>query len=120
MTHRNRQRLATKTSGAWESISIADAYEDLTRCAFAVWIRLHTFTPNQLGMGRAKLGRALGYSPDRSNVIIRELFHKGYIIPEPHGPGKSTTFHLTKRANIRGSAYFVLTQLSGGKRMRAA
>lgn len=118
MGHKNRTRLATKSSGIWEAISIADAYEALSCPAFSIWIRMHTLAPNQLAMGRAKLAKALSYSNDRFNVIMRELFHKGYVLPEPHGPGNPTSFHLVKRANIRGSAYFVLTQLTGGKHAR--
>jgi hypothetical protein len=114
--NRNRQRLATRTSGVWEAQSIEVAYEELTRSAFNVWIRMHVMTPNQMAMGRAKIAKVFGYSPDRSNVIMRELFHKGYIVPEARGFFKSTTFHLTKRASIRGSAYFVLTSLKKSTR----
>jgi hypothetical protein len=114
--NKNRQRLATRSSGIWEAVSIEEAFEDLSRPAFCIWIRMHTMTPNQLAMGRAKIAKVFRYSPDRSTVILRELFHKGYIVPESRGHFKSTTFHLTKRASIRGSAYFVLTSLKKSTR----
>lgn len=114
--NRNRQRLATRSTGVWEAQGIAEAYDELTRNAFAIWIRMHTMTPNQLAMGRAKIAKVFGYSPDRNNVVMRELFHKGYIVFEPRGVGKPTTIHLTKRASIRGSAYFVLTALKKSTR----
>lgn len=113
---KNRTKLATVSSGIWEAVSIADAYDDLTRNAFAIWIRMHTMTPNQLAMGRAKIARVFNYSSDRNNVVMRELFHKGFIVFEPKGVGKPTTIHLTKRASVRGSAYFVLTRLEKGTR----
>lgn len=59
--------------------TIDQAYDELTRSAFAVWIRLMTERPETLKMGKAKLAALLGYSPRRSDEVLTELARKGYI-----------------------------------------
>lgn len=83
--------------------TIPEAYSELTQEGFAIWMRLLVATDSQLDSGRKEVSKLLGYSEGRSNVILRELKHKGYIrfIPA-HRPGLPTLVKIRRKALISG------------------
>ena len=68
--------------GAYENEGVADlaqAYDELTHSAYAVWIRLMILHPAKLYDGKRELCRILGYSSKRGHEVLRELERKGYV-----------------------------------------
>ncbi len=86
-----------------------EAYGDLTRAAFATWIRLMV-EPREnetLKKGRGKVARMLGYSQRRSNEVLLELSRKGYVSFIFNGSGKPTEVVIERRAMISSRGNFV-------------
>jgi len=86
-------------------LSLADAYKELSRTAFAVWVRLMASSEEELGMGRRKLAIHLDYGKNQCNVLLRELRDKGFISMIPQ-PGRITRFAIERRAIITNRANF--------------
>lgn len=85
---------------------IADGYAELTRSAFAVWVRLAVAEDEQLHAGRGELAKVLGYSRRQCNQLLRELELKGFIAPISDGPWQRTTVVLLRRPMIsRGDRF---------------
>jgi len=87
--------------------TIPVAYSELTPPAFAVWLRLMVESRDVLRIGRRKLAGLLDYSEKRSNVILRELYLKGYVSFVPNGPGRPTEIIIERRALISARDGFV-------------
>jgi hypothetical protein len=101
-------RRTKRASHRWDPIAINDAFNELTKTEFAVWIRLCTMSPNQQAIGRNKLYRILNYQVQRpSDTILRQLSDKGYILFEPKGIGKPTAVLIVKRPRISSTHLFV-------------
>lgn len=85
---------------------IADAYDQLTRRAFAVWIRLSVAEPDDLRAGRARLSDLLGYSRRQGDECLRELERKGFITFLPDGPWKRTSIVVARKPLLqRGHSF---------------
>lgn len=76
---------------------IADAYGQLTRKAFAIWIRLSVAEPDELRAGRARVSRLLGYSKRQGDEVLRELERCGFITFLPEGPWQRTTIVVVRK-----------------------
>lgn len=101
-------RKAAKSSHLWDAIDIRQAFDELTKTEFACWVRLCTMTPNQLALGRNKIYKLLGYQIQRpSDVVMRSLANKGYLMFHPKGVGKPTAVLIIKRPRIASTHYFV-------------
>jgi hypothetical protein len=96
-----------KDHGA-QPIGLADAYDTLSQEAFAIWMRLHLFTDEQLNSGRLKIASMTGYSESRVNNILRELRLAGYLTFHPsEKPGNTTKIKFAKVCKISGHNRFV-------------
>jgi hypothetical protein len=90
-----------------DAISIADAYAELTRNEFAVWIRMMTMDDDEL-IGRKKTCERLGYKESRGSAILTELKYKKYISVTPTaGVTSPSRIEVVKRAKISGPNRFV-------------
>jgi hypothetical protein len=90
------------------TVTVPEAYEQLSQEAFAVWLRLHHCTDDQLRSGRANVARTvLKISETRANVLLRELRLKGYIEITGDGPPSPSKIALTRRCKIVGRTRFV-------------
>lgn len=82
-------------------VTIADAYNQLTSEALAVWLRMHVLTPEEM-TGRTELAKLLNYSA-YVDKIFRELRYKGFLaIYTRWGCGKRSVFILKKRLMLAG------------------
>jgi len=90
-----------------ESVGIIDAYAELTRPAFAVWIRLMAMTPEQLTLGRDFLAKQLGYSEPGASQVLKELSRKAYLKVDSGGPFLPTQFILIKRLILKGDDHVI-------------
>jgi hypothetical protein len=85
---------------------LAEAYDQLTRGAFAIWIRMAVAERRELRVGRAKLSLMLGYSRRQGDELLRELERKGFVAFLPHGPWRRTVVVLTRRPLLeRGHSF---------------
>lgn len=91
-----------------EHITLSKAYQELAAPHFAVWIRLHVATDDELAAGRARIAKLVRYSEPQSNVILRELQAAGYIKLVPNVVAmRPTSVVLLKRALLSGRDKFV-------------
>jgi hypothetical protein len=85
---------------------LAEAYDQLTKPAFAIWIRMAVAERPELRAGRAKLSRLLGYSRRQGDELLRELERKGFVAFIPHGPWRRTVVVLVRRPLLeRGHSF---------------
>lgn len=96
------------------TVTVPEAYEELSQEAFALWLRLHHCTDDQLQAGRASLAREVfKISETRANVLLRELRLKGYIAIHSQGAPLPSSVSLLRRCKIVGRTRFVtLSRLS--------
>jgi len=88
--------------------SVEQAFDELSQEAFAVWIRLHVATEDQLCEGKRALGWMCNYSTGRFYKIMKELYCKDYVrYIKPDALGQPHTVVLHKRAMIGGKNHFV-------------
>ena len=81
--------------------TINQAYSELSRSAFAVWIRLMAEPPDVLKLGKAHLAGLLGYGLRRTDEVLTELRRKGYIgVIRPEGVAAPLTIVIRRRALI--------------------
>lgn len=80
---------------------LIDAYNQLTRKAFAVWIRLSLASPEELHAGRTKVALMLGYSKRQGDEVLRELERSGFIAFLPEGPWQRTTIVVARKPLIQ-------------------
>lgn len=91
-----------------EAIGLDEAYDTLSQEAFAIWMRLHLFTDEQLNSGRVYIASRTGYSESRINAILRELKLAGYLRFQPSDrPGHTTIITFAKVCKISGKNKFV-------------
>ena len=89
-----------------EAVSIDQAFEELKRSSFALWIRMMTLSPSDMAAGRLHLARELGWSRDSFNVHVRDLVENGYIELRP-SPGYPTKLVLLKVPSMPMPNYFI-------------
>jgi len=82
-------------------VSIPTAYCELSKRAFAVWVRLMAESPEVLLTGRHRLAELLSYSQRRFSEVLLELVRKGYVgVIPPERVGLVTQIVLRRRAKI--------------------
>jgi hypothetical protein len=82
-------------------VSIPDAYQELSRGAFAVWVRMALVPDEDLAKGRAALARTCGYSPAQMNRVLAELQRKKYVaVDNPGAVGAPARLRTPKRPLI--------------------
>lgn len=86
---------------------ITEAYDQLSRNAFAVWIRLSVAEQEELRSGRTNLAERIGYSTRQCNEVLRELDRKGFITFLPEGPWRRTTIVVTRKPLLQRGHGFV-------------
>lgn len=110
-------KTAERMEEAPGAIGLVEAYTALSQEAFAVWMRLHIASDQQLEAGRQELARLLGYSEGRSNVILRELRMKGYVhLRKAERPGLPTAVALVKRCKVGVGTRFVRLSIESDRR----
>jgi hypothetical protein len=88
--------------------TIEQAYDELTREAFSVWIRLMVVSSSDLRNGKKDLSKICNYSLNRFYTIMKELYNKGYVsYIKPSRLGTKHTVLLKKRALISGRNHFI-------------
>ncbi len=95
--HKERTKAVPATYPNEGPCGLAEAYEQLTRAAFAVWIRMSVAERSELRMGRGKLSRLLGYSRRQGDEVLRELERKGFVAFIPHGPWRRTIVVVVRK-----------------------
>jgi hypothetical protein len=85
----------------WEAIEIQEAWTDLRPQSFAMWIRFHVFTAQQLKGGRSMWARAVKVSEFTMYSWLKELVDKGYIRLVKNANAQRTGLVLLKRARVR-------------------
>ncbi|KKL80697.1 hypothetical protein LCGC14_2002140 [marine sediment metagenome] len=95
-----------------QTASINDAYTELSKAAFAIWIRLMTETNPAHLQTKKRVAKVLGYSSDQAcKRVLEELVEKGYIEFRNDSKGPGCRLVLVKRALLVGRDHFV--RLSG-------
>jgi len=87
--------------------TIESAYRELTRPAFAVWIRMMVIPERFFLKGRNKMAKKLGYSEPGADPVFRELSRKGYLKLESSGPFVPVKITLVKRLILKGDDHIV-------------
>jgi hypothetical protein len=86
-------------------VEIADAYRELSRPAFAFWVRLQVAESKELVGGRKKLAKKLKISVRRMRRWTIELESKGYITSARYRPAPEK-FLIKRRGIIRAKHEF--------------
>lgn len=86
-------------------VEIAEAYKELSRPAFAFWLRMHVASPEEITMGRKKLARVLRTSVRNMSKWMLELKRKGYVDSSRKRP-KPERFAILRRAVVRNGQEF--------------
>lgn len=90
-----------------EGITIADAYDQLPRITFAVWIRLAVVPQHELEtLGIHKLATKLGYSWMPFYNQVQVLRNSGYLRYVYRG-SKTAQIYLVKRPMLIGVDQFI-------------
>jgi hypothetical protein len=76
---------------------LAEAYEQLSRGAYAIWLRMSVADRAELRMGRGRLSKLLGYSRRQGDELLRELERKGFVMFVPHGPWRRTIIVIVRK-----------------------
>lgn len=87
--------------------TIEEAYNELSRSAFATWLRLHMLSENELKVGMTKLAKSLGYKYRGFYDVTNELRRKGYIDIEFGKSFKPSAVKLQYRCLISGFHRFI-------------
>jgi predicted transcriptional regulator len=96
--------------------TIAQAYDELSREAFSVWMRLMVMSNNELQIGKKNLSKVCNYSLNRFYSIMKELYNKGYVAYVKHKRlGTKHIILLKKRALISGRNSFVILSSTSNK-----
>lgn len=94
---KERQKAAPERYPDEGPCSLSAAYAQLSRPAFAIWIRMSVAERGDLRVGRAKLSRMLGYSRRQGDELLRELERKGFVAFIPHGPYRRTVIVIVRK-----------------------
>lgn len=89
------------------AVSIERAWSDLTKVAFATWIRMHALDGKQLGVGRKAMAKLLRVSKSQMDKDIQTLERAGYIKTHPIGGGRPTRIELVRRCALAGRDHFI-------------
>jgi len=87
-------------------VAIDTAYRELSHHAFSIWIRLMVATDDELRVGRRALAKFLGYGQHRSNAVLLELKHKGYVSWIVR-PGLPSEVVVMRRAKLPARSRFI-------------
>lgn len=91
-------------------VGLAEAYTELSKSAFSVWIRLNSMTQKELRSGKSVLCKILGYKSERGISVLEELERSGYIGFVVTEYRKARAVVILRRAKIRfRGSYFVRT-----------
>jgi hypothetical protein len=82
-----------------------EAYGELSRSAFAVWIRLMTLTGDQLREGIGSVSRRLGYSPKGGRAVLSELELAGYVGFVNEGTRQHVVLLRKAMVELRGTSF---------------
>jgi hypothetical protein len=86
--------------------SLIEAYEELSRPAFAIWIRMAVAEHDDLRAGRTKLTALLGYSRRQGNELLKELERKGFVTFLPGGRWRKTIVVIARRPLLAAGNFF--------------
>lgn len=89
-----------------ESAGIDEAYRELTRQAFAVWVRLMTIPHEELEKGQTNLARILGFKFPQKIAPVKELARKGYIKTIKNGC-RPMKIVIIKRLVLKGDDHVI-------------
>ncbi len=93
--------------------TIEQAYEELTREEFAVWIRMMMLPDEILCKGKKHVGKICKYSTNYFYKLMKGLHAKDYITyVKPAILGKPFTIILRKKAMISGVNHFIKLSVS--------
>lgn len=91
-----------------DAVKLEEAYNDLTREAFAVWIRLMVEPDHVLERaGMWKIAEKCNYGKRQFSNILRQLRNKGYLRYRSTSPGVPVKLHVAKRPMLIGFDRFV-------------
>lgn len=92
----------------WSAVKIADAYAELSKEAFSVWIRMAVESDRILAGGLGRMAETFGYRERGFREILRQLRNAGYIriTTPPHG-GIPAPLHISRRPLLVGHDRFV-------------
>lgn len=89
--------------------TIEQAYDELSREAFAVWMRLMIMSNKDLQRGKKYLSKLCNYSLNRFYAIMKELYNKTYVsYVKTSRLGSAHIVVLKKRALIEGENSFIV------------
>lgn len=63
----------------WAPVRIADAYQELSKEGFAVWILMAVTSAKVLESGLGKMASEFGYKERGFRKVLSELRNKGYV-----------------------------------------
>jgi len=92
-----------------EWVRLDEAYDALTREAYAVWVRMMLVPSSSLeGAGLAGLARVFRYKERGFREVLRELRNKGYLrVVTPPRPGQKAAIEIVKKPVLVGADRFV-------------
>jgi hypothetical protein len=90
-----------------EYVGLDQAFNDLSRDAFALWLRLHTVEAVFLRKGCNALAASIGVAPRSLYRWIGELRARRYIRVRSRGRGGKLRIEFRRRALIVTSSAFV-------------
>lgn len=92
----------------FDASTLPEAYRELTKTAFAVWVLLHTMTEAELSAGRKVIASALGKTTSSANDVFRELRRKGFVgIVRSDEDRRLAKITLKRRAILKGTDRFI-------------
>ena len=106
----------TKLYEDTDHATIEQAYDELSREALCIWMRLMVMSPNELQSGKKALSKVCNYSLNRFYSIMKELYNKGYVSYVKHKRlGTKHVILLKKRALISGRNSFINLSTTSNK-----
>ena len=91
-----------------DAVRLDEAYDDLTREAYAVWIRLQIVPDHELRrFGLIHLAEKFRYRQRQFGTVMRQLRNKGYVRYQAGLPGVPANIQITKRPLLVGFDRFI-------------
>jgi len=92
----------------FDACTIPEGYRELTKTAFAVWVRLHAMTETELSAGRKAIASTLGKTTSSANDVFRELRRKGFVgVERADNDRRRAKITLKRRAILKGTDRFI-------------